>query len=111
MLLGFFVSRMSHRTCTKGEVIKAYRRKAVKWHPDHYRGEDKKLAERMFIDLAAAKEVLTDPGTDYVTVYPCVVVFKPPVHAFCILAGICISASLSCNCGYGTMLLLTAILF
>eukprot|EP00117_Sycon_ciliatum_P021322 scpid55139/ scgid18723/ DnaJ homolog subfamily C member 3; Interferon-induced, double-stranded RNA-activated protein kinase inhibitor; Protein kinase inhibitor of 58 kDa len=49
------------RSCTKGEVIKAYRRKAMKWHPDHYKGKDKKLAEKMFIDIAAAKEVLTNP--------------------------------------------------
>jgi DnaJ-class molecular chaperone len=42
--------------------MKAYRKLAVKWHPDHYQGDDKKKAERMFIDIAAAKEVLTDPG-------------------------------------------------
>ncbi|MPC78490.1 hypothetical protein E2C01_072977 [Portunus trituberculatus] len=33
---------------------------AQKWHPDHYDGEEKKKAEKMFIDIAAAKEVLTD---------------------------------------------------
>ena len=42
--------------------MKAYRKLAVKWHPDHYSGEDKTKAEKMFIDIAAAKEVLTDPG-------------------------------------------------
>lgn len=42
--------------------MKAYRQLAVKWHPDKYEGEDKKLAEKNFIDIAAAKEVLTDPG-------------------------------------------------
>lgn len=36
---------------------------AQKWHPDHYSGEEKKKAEKMFIDIAAAKEVLTDEGT------------------------------------------------
>lgn len=35
---------------------------AQKWHPDHYTGEEKKKAEKMFIDIAAAKEVLTDEG-------------------------------------------------
>lgn len=33
---------------------------AQKWHPDHYEGEEKEKAEKMFIDIAAAKEVLTD---------------------------------------------------
>ena len=45
--------------------MKAYRKLAVEWHPDHYQGEDKKKAEKMFIDIAAAKEVLTDPGKWY----------------------------------------------
>ena len=36
---------------------------AVKWHPDkHEEGPEKEKAQKMFIDLAAAKEVLTDPG-------------------------------------------------
>lgn len=48
--------------------MKAYRKLAVQWHPDHYQGEDKKKAEKMFIDIAAAKEVLTDPGTSSHTV-------------------------------------------
>ena len=34
---------------------------ASKWHPDQYQGNDKGKAEKMFIDIAAAKEVLTDP--------------------------------------------------
>lgn len=51
-----------NRNASKREIMKAYRKLAVKWHPDHYEGEDKKKAERMFIDIAAAKEVLTDPG-------------------------------------------------
>ena len=37
----------------------------MKWHPDKYDGDDKKTAEKMFIDIAAAKEVLTDPGRLY----------------------------------------------
>lgn len=35
---------------------------AKQWHPDQYQGDDKKMAEKKFVDIAAAKEVLTDPG-------------------------------------------------
>ena len=52
-----------HRTARKKEILKAYRKLAVKWHPDKYESEEeKKKAEKMFMDIAAAKEVLTDPG-------------------------------------------------
>jgi preprotein translocase subunit Sec63 len=50
------------RTAQKNEIIRAYRKLAAQWHPDQYDGDDKKHAEKMFIDIAAAKEVLTDPG-------------------------------------------------
>jgi len=50
------------RTANKAEILRAYRKLAVKWHPDKYEGNDKKKAEKMFIDIAAAKEVLTDQG-------------------------------------------------
>ena len=33
---------------------------AQKWHPDHFDGDEKKKAEKMFIDIASAKEVLLD---------------------------------------------------
>ncbi|GBP58448.1 DnaJ homolog subfamily C member 3 [Eumeta japonica] len=49
------------RTASKQEIIKAYRKAAQKWHPDSYQGDEKKIAEKKFIDIAAAKEVLTDP--------------------------------------------------
>lgn len=39
-----------------------YRKAAQKWHPDNFQGDEKKIAEKRFIDIAAAKEVLTDPG-------------------------------------------------
>ena len=52
----------SNRTATKSEISKAYRKLARKWHPDSYDGEDQEKAEKMFFDIAAAKEVLTDPG-------------------------------------------------
>ena len=50
------------RTAQKQEIVRAYRKLAAQWHPDQYDGDDKKHAEKMFIDIAAAKEVLTDPG-------------------------------------------------
>ncbi|KAK6633205.1 hypothetical protein RUM44_003806 [Polyplax serrata] len=50
------------RTATKKEIVKAYRKQAQKWHPDNFGdGDEKKKAEKKFIDIAAAKEVLTDP--------------------------------------------------
>ncbi|XP_055937905.1 dnaJ homolog subfamily C member 3-like [Argiope bruennichi] len=49
------------RTASKREILKAYRKMAQKWHPDNYHGDEKASAEKKFIDIAAAKEVLTDP--------------------------------------------------
>lgn len=49
------------RTATKKEITKAYRKLAQEWHPDRYEGEDKEGAEKKFMDIAAAKEVLSDP--------------------------------------------------
>ncbi|XP_050684686.1 dnaJ homolog subfamily C member 3 [Leptidea sinapis] len=49
------------RSASKQEIVKAYRKAAQKWHPDSYQGDEKKVAEKKFIDIAAAKEVLTDP--------------------------------------------------
>ncbi|XP_015438572.1 PREDICTED: dnaJ homolog subfamily C member 3 [Dufourea novaeangliae] len=49
------------RTASKRDIIKAYRKAAQKWHPDNFQeGDEKKRAEKRFIDIAAAKEVLTD---------------------------------------------------
>lgn len=50
------------RNANKKEINKAYKKLAMKWHPDKFQGEeDKKVAEKKFMDIAAAKEVLTDP--------------------------------------------------
>ncbi|XP_061549029.1 dnaJ homolog subfamily C member 3a [Phycodurus eques] len=50
------------RTAQKKEIIKAYRKLAQQWHPDNFQDpEEKKNAEKRFIDIAQAKEVLTDP--------------------------------------------------
>ncbi|XP_045472218.1 dnaJ homolog subfamily C member 3 isoform X2 [Harmonia axyridis] len=50
------------RSATKKEIVKAYRKMAQKWHPDNYTLDEKmkKIAEKKFVDIAAAKEVLTD---------------------------------------------------
>ncbi|XP_034936993.1 dnaJ homolog subfamily C member 3 [Chelonus insularis] len=49
------------RNAPKKEIVKAYRKAAQKWHPDNFQeGEEKKRAQKKFIDIAAAKEVLTD---------------------------------------------------
>ncbi|XP_075703428.1 dnaJ homolog subfamily C member 3-like [Rhinoderma darwinii] len=50
------------RNANKQEVIKAYRKLAQQWHPDNFQSEEEKReAEKKFIDIAAAKEVLIDP--------------------------------------------------
>jgi DnaJ family protein C protein 3 len=50
------------RSADKNTIMKAYRKLAHKWHPDKYDGDEKEKAQKVFIDIAAAKEVLTDPG-------------------------------------------------
>lgn len=50
-----------HRTASKQEITKAYRKLAKEWHPDRHSGADKDKAEKKFVDIAAAKEVLSDP--------------------------------------------------
>ena len=43
--------------------LQAYKKLAMQWHPDKFQSEeDKKSAEKKFMDIAAAKEVLLDPG-------------------------------------------------
>ncbi|XP_056431557.1 dnaJ homolog subfamily C member 3b [Gadus chalcogrammus] len=50
------------RSAGKQEIIKAYRKLAQQWHPDNFQSEtEKKEAEKRFIDIASAKEVLIDP--------------------------------------------------
>uniref|UniRef100_A0A3P9N1J9 DnaJ homolog subfamily C member 3 n=1 Tax=Poecilia reticulata TaxID=8081 RepID=A0A3P9N1J9_POERE len=50
------------RTAQKKEIIRAYRKLAQQWHPDNFQDpEEKKKAEKKFIDIAQAKEVLTNP--------------------------------------------------
>lgn len=46
-------------TATIEEIKKAYRRLALKWHPDHNGGS--KVAEEMFKKIKAAYDCLVDP--------------------------------------------------
>ena len=50
------------RTASKREILRAFRKLAAKYHPDHYQGADKKRAQRKYLDVGDAKDVLTDPG-------------------------------------------------
>lgn len=50
------------RTATKKEITKAYRQLAQEWHPDRFDSEEEKTAaQQKFMDIADAKEVLSDP--------------------------------------------------
>lgn len=50
------------RNARKQEITKAYRKLAREWHPDNFKDEKEKAnAETKFIEIAAAKEVLSDP--------------------------------------------------
>lgn len=49
------------RNAKKKEILKAYRKLAMEWHPDKHEGANKEIAEKKFMDIADAKEVLTDP--------------------------------------------------
>ncbi len=43
------------------DIKRAYRRSALKYHPDNYKGDDKSEGEAKFKELAEAYEVLSDP--------------------------------------------------
>lgn len=47
------------RTADKKAIKKAYKEKALQWHPD--KAEDKEKGEKMFQDISEAYEVLSDP--------------------------------------------------
>lgn len=49
------------RTASKRDIQRQYRKLAAKWHPDNFTDEKEKAkAEKVFVDIARAKEVLTD---------------------------------------------------
>ncbi|KAJ3692553.1 hypothetical protein LUZ60_011648 [Juncus effusus] len=50
-----------HRNATDDDLKKAYKRLAMKWHPDKNPKEDLKLAEAKFKRISEAYEVLSDP--------------------------------------------------
>merc|ERR1719495_1325295 len=63
------------RDVEKGQISKAYRKLAGKWHPDRFRTpEEKKDAELMFMRIAAGYEVLRDDESrkeyDYMLDHP-----------------------------------------
>lgn len=49
------------RDATLEEIKKAYRKLAMKWHPDRHAPADRESAEAKFKQINEAKEVLTDP--------------------------------------------------
>ena len=59
-----------YRNAQKKDILKSYRKLAMQWHPDKFESEDeKKEAEKKFMDIAAAKEVLSDPGMYTFTIH------------------------------------------
>ncbi|ACR80079.1 MULTISPECIES: molecular chaperone DnaJ [Kosmotoga] len=49
------------RGASQEEIKKAYRKLVKQWHPDTYKGSDKKYAEEKFKEIQEAYEVLIDP--------------------------------------------------
>ncbi len=52
------------KTADEGEIKKAYRKKAIEWHPDKHNTESEeevKKAEAMFKDIGEAYAILSDP--------------------------------------------------
>ncbi|CAH8473758.1 unnamed protein product [Schistosoma intercalatum] len=48
------------KSASKKDILKAYRKMAAEYHPDKFQGEEKVQAEKKFVLISAAKEVLTD---------------------------------------------------
>lgn len=50
------------KTATEHDIRNAYKKLAMKWHPDKNNGDNKDAAEAKFKDISEAYEVLSDPG-------------------------------------------------
>ncbi|KAK4473663.1 hypothetical protein MN116_003013 [Schistosoma mekongi] len=48
------------KSASKKDILKAYRKMAAEYHPDRFQGEERAQAEKRFVEISAAKEVLTD---------------------------------------------------
>ena len=48
------------KTASDAEIKSAYRKAALKWHPDRHTGNDKKAAEEKFKEINEAYQVLSD---------------------------------------------------
>jgi len=46
-------------TTTREEIKKTYKKLVRKWHPDKYKGEDRAYAEKKFMEIQEAYEILT----------------------------------------------------
>eukprot|EP00930_Biecheleria_cincta_P052307 TRINITY_DN37568_c0_g1_i1.p1 TRINITY_DN37568_c0_g1~~TRINITY_DN37568_c0_g1_i1.p1 ORF type:complete len:272 (+),score=56.16 TRINITY_DN37568_c0_g1_i1:42-818(+) len=58
----FYVLLGVSRDASDADIKKAYRKEALKWHPDKHPDEGKAKAEDMFKAVAEAYEVLSDPN-------------------------------------------------
>eukprot|EP00241_Pyramimonas_parkeae_P022734 CAMPEP_0114294992 /NCGR_PEP_ID=MMETSP0059-20121206/10429_1 /TAXON_ID=36894 /ORGANISM="Pyramimonas parkeae, Strain CCMP726" /LENGTH=208 /DNA_ID=CAMNT_0001416821 /DNA_START=77 /DNA_END=699 /DNA_ORIENTATION=+ len=50
------------RGANPDEIKKAYRREALKWHPDRHQGPEKAAAEERFKKITQAYQTLSEPG-------------------------------------------------
>lgn len=56
-----FCFEISFRNADEKTITKAYRKLAKQWHPDRFSDpQEKEQAQKKFMDIAAAMEVLTD---------------------------------------------------
>lgn len=62
----YYAVLQTPRDATPGEIKKAYRKAALKWHPDK-NPKNRKIAEERFKEIAEAYAVLSDPAkrSDY----------------------------------------------
>jgi len=51
------------KTASEAEIRKSYRRLALIWHPDKHTGDDKEHAEKRYVEIAEAYEILSNPDT------------------------------------------------